>query len=166
MTDSDPIFEDSLPALDFPEYHFVIRKHQGKKEIFDFIRRKYVALTPEEWVRQHTLHYLNEQLHIPAGLIIVEKSLSLNTLAKRADILVYDKKARPCMLVECKAAGVKVTQYVFEQIAHYNIEFKVKYLFVTNGIEHFVFMVDHQTRKITALKHFPDWGELNLTKED
>lgn len=161
-----PLNNLSFPALDFPSYKFSIRENKGKQEVFDFIRKKYVTLTPEEWVRQHTMHFLHTQLSVPAGLMIIEKSLSLNTLSKRADILVYGKDGEPKMLVECKAAGIKINHGVFEQIARYNLIFKVKYLFVTNGINHFSFKVNFETREIKALTHFPDWNEMNLSKED
>ncbi|MHC1706178.1 MAG: type I restriction enzyme HsdR N-terminal domain-containing protein [Bacteroidales bacterium] len=158
--------DSMLPLLDFPPFNFTIREIYGKKEIFDFIRKKYVALTPEEWVRQNTLHFLHHNLKVPAGLMVVEKTLSLNTLSKRADILVYDKNAKPCMLVECKAPGVKINQDVFEQIARYNLVFKVKYLFVTNGTQHFAFEVNFFTQKVMNLQYFPDWNEMNHQKEE
>lgn len=158
---SDPLF----PALDFPDYNLNVREKDKKFEIFDFIRKKYVSLTPEEWVRQHTLHFLHHKLHIPAGIIIVEKSLTLNTLSKRADILVYGKILNPLMLIECKAPSVKITQAVFDQISRYNLVFKVQYLMITNGIQHFSFKADFNEMKIISMDHFPDWDEMNLEKE-
>ncbi|MCX6270241.1 MAG: type I restriction enzyme HsdR N-terminal domain-containing protein [Bacteroidetes bacterium] len=157
-------FKD-LPQLDFPGFSFSIRRQNRRWEILDHTRRKYVALTPEEWVRQHMLHFLEKNLQYPAGLLVVEKKLVLNKLTKRADILAYGTHKQPLLLVECKAPDVPVKQNVFEQIARYNMIFKVKYLIVTNGISHFCFSIDFSTGDIVAIDHFPDWNEINMEKE-
>ena len=150
----------ALPVLDFPAAEFRFRNNQGSPEIFDFIRRRYVALTPEEWVRQHTLHFLHIELGIPAGLITVEKSLVLNKMTKRADVLVSNPAGEPRLLIECKAPTVSVNQRTFEQISRYNLVFRVPFLIVTNGITHFCFLIDFMSEKITRMDHFPQWDEL------
>ncbi len=152
---------DPGPRLQFPEYSFTIRRQATKAEIFDLIRKKYVALTPEEWVRQHAVRFLHEELGVPLGMMVLEKKLVLNRLGKRADILVYglDRNAR--LLVECKAPEVRLNQKVFEQIARYNLVLRVPFLLVTNGIKHHCFEIDHGSNTILSLDHIPDWKEMN-----
>src|SRR5690606_32621801 len=132
-----------MQALNLPD-HGVKTKHapQGPR-IFDPVRRSWVALTPEEWVRQHVLNYLVHDLGCPLSLVAVERKLMLNKLTKRADLVVHAPDARPVLLVECKAPGVKVDRGAFEQAARYNTVFRVPYLLVTNGLVHFICRIDH-----------------------
>src|ERR1039457_6927984 len=126
-----------MKTLSLPPYQFKLKEAGLRTQIFDVIRKKYVVLTPEEWVRQNFLQYLIQEKKFPALLISVEAGLKYNQLQKRMDVLVYDKHGNPYLMVECKAPEVKITQDVFDQIARYNLVFKVKYLVVTNGMHHF-----------------------------
>ena len=117
-----------MQRLNLPEYEFKLRKNGINNEIFDAFRKKYVVLTPEEWVRQNILQFLIRERNFPSSLIAVEIGLKYNQMQKRADILAYDKQGQPYLLVECKAPEVKITQETFHQIARYNMTFKVKYL--------------------------------------
>jgi hypothetical protein len=146
-----------MRPLNLPPYSYNIN---SKNEIFDRVRMKYVALTPEEWVRQHLINYLITEKNVPASLLAVEKSLKLNNLIKRADIVVYSKNGKALMLVECKAPGVKITQTTFEQIARYNMVHEVNYLLVSNGLEHFCALVDFRQRKVDFINEIPDYDQL------
>jgi type I site-specific restriction endonuclease len=141
--------------LNFPNYNFKIRTESEQAKIFDVFRKKYIVLTPEEWVRQHLATYLVEEKKYAKGLIELEKSLSLNSMQKRADILISDRSGKPYLLAECKAPSVKITQDTFEQIARYNLVFKVPFLVVSNGLEHYSCQIDFDTNKITFLKEIP-----------
>ncbi len=122
--------------LNFPTYNFKVKTEENANYVFDIIRKKYVLVTPEEWVRQHLLWYLIHEKKYPASLISVEKGLEVNGLKKRFDLLVYDNLGKPLLLTECKSPNIKLTQQVFDQIANYNMKFKVKQLLVTNGLQH------------------------------
>ena len=130
-----------MEKLNLPQYSVRLKEEGGKQFIFDIVRKKYLVLTPEEWVRQNFIHFLINDKNYPAGLIAVEKGLKLNELQKRADVLVY-KNAQPMVLIECKAPGIKISREVFEQIARYNMVFKVPYLLVTNGMQHYCAKID------------------------
>src|SRR5690606_6905192 len=125
--------------------------------------RSWVALTPEEWVRQHVLNYLVHDLGCPLSLVAVERKLMLNKLTKRADLVVHAPDARPVLLVECKAPGVKVDRGAFEQAARYNTVFRVPYLLVTNGLVHFICRIDHAAGGIVFLPTLPAYDELCAT---
>ncbi|MFZ4521310.1 MAG: type I restriction enzyme HsdR N-terminal domain-containing protein [Bacteroidales bacterium] len=129
----------------------------GKKEIFDEIRKKYVRLTPEEWVRQHFLHFMINQLGYPASLIVVEAALKYNNMLKRFDILAYRADGKPCLVVECKGPGIAITQAVFDQVAMYNMTLTVDYLAVTNGLAHYACRINHEERSYAFLKEIPDY---------
>jgi hypothetical protein len=132
----------------------------GHREIFDEIRRKFVRLTPEEWVRQHFLHYL-VGLGYPASLIVVEAALKYNNLVKRFDILASRTDGTPCLVVECKAPSVEITQAVFDQVAMYNMTLNVEYLAVTNGLVHYTCRIDHVQRTYAFLKEIPAFITIN-----
>jgi len=152
-----------LPALALPD-HGVKTKHAADGlQVFDPFRRRWVALTPEEWVRQHFLNHLVHDLGYPASRISVERSLVLNDMAKRADILVHGDAGEPVLLVECKAPGVRITQRTFEQAARYNIVFKVGLLMVTNGTLHYCCAIDHVQGTSTFLERLPHHVELGHT---
>jgi hypothetical protein len=123
-----------LKELNLPEYSFKITGEPGNEMIFDRVRRKYVRLTPEEWVRQNFVQYLIQKGNYPSGLMIIEAAIKLFKTKKRVDILIHDRTARPVMMVECKADDVELDENVIEQIATYNMQFKVPYLIVTNGM--------------------------------
>lgn len=144
-----------LPVLNFPQYTFRLKETNGRREVFDPVRRKFVALTPEEWVRQHVIQFLAEDRKYPLSLIHVEGGLELNNLKKRFDALVYNNSGQPTLLVECKAPGVKITQAVFDQAARYNMAFKVEYLLVSNGLEHFCCHIDFDKQSISFLDSIP-----------
>jgi len=150
-----------LKQLKLPAYSCRIRETPGGNLIHDPFRRKYVALTPEEWVRQHFLNYLVEVLHYPKGLIQVEAGFRLNSMLRRADILVHNRAGQPVMIVECKGPEVKITQSVFDQIINYNFSYGVKYLVVTNGIRHFAGKSDEASHTFTLLDHIPDYDTIN-----
>ena len=126
-----------------------------KTHIFDVVRKKYLLLTPEEWVRQNFIHYLNKEKNYPLGLMGVEKMVKYNNLKTRADIVLYNIEGNPNIIVECKAPNVKITQDTFNQIAKYNSQLKVKYLIVTNGMKHYCCKMDYETNKITFLEEIP-----------
>ena len=149
-----------MSTLNLPEYNFKYKDDDGKKSIFDEIRKSYVALTPEEWVRQNFLKYLQNEKKFPPSLIAVEKALQVYTLKKRADIVVYNKLGKPILIVECKAPKVKITQDAFDQAARYNIKLQVNYLVVTNGLNHYCCRVNLAENNYEFLNEIPDYSEL------
>ena len=146
--------------LNLPAYLFRIKEKGGKKFIFDAFRRKWVALSPEEWVRQNFIRYLTEEKHYPDALVSVERSLRLNQQNFRADAVVFSKTGEPLVIIECKAPEVKISQHAFDQIVRYNFELKVKYLIVTNGINHYFCMMDLDKLTCTFLPDIPDYRDL------
>jgi len=143
--------------LNFPDYTFSFRLENGRKEIFDPARRKFVALTPEEWVRQHILQYLVQEKNVPLQLIGIEHSLVYIRMKKRCDLLLFNRSGKAVMIVECKAPNITLNQKTFEQIARYNMGFKVPYLLVTNGLSHYCCHVDHEEGTIRILPQIPGW---------
>jgi len=146
--------------LNLPGYSFKTRINNGDIQIFDPIRKKYVRLTPEEWVRQHFINYLINHKSVPVGLIGVEVALILNGVNHRSDIVIYNKQGEPLALVECKAPEVELTSAVIDQVGRYNIHFKAKYLFITNGIKHYSVMVDWINKQYNPLGLIPDYSEM------
>ena len=144
-----------MQALNLPSYQFKLKQTVAITQIFDAIRKKYVVLTPEEWVRQNFLQFLIQEKKFPSSLIVVEMGLKYNRLQKRADVLVYDKNGNPYLMVECKAPEVKITQDVFDQVARYNMNFKVKYLVITNGLNHFCCQMDYSNNNYHYLENIP-----------
>jgi len=126
-----------MEPLNLPQINCNIRKNGANVEIFDIIRKKYIVLTPEEWVRQHFVHYLIDELKYPKSLFRIESGLNYNKLQKRSDILVYNREMEPLLLVECKSYKVPITQAGFNQIGLYNSKIKAKYLVLTNGLKHY-----------------------------
>lgn len=147
-------------ALNLPPYPFKISNREGKKFIFDVLRKKYVALTPEEWVRQHFTHLLVEHKGYPQGLLANEVQLNLNGTKKRCDTVLYNRDLSAKMIVEYKAPNVEITQAVFDQITRYNMVLKVDYLIVTNGINHYCCRIDYITHSYRFLSGIPDYVEL------
>lgn len=138
-----------------PPFAHKFKEIDGKPHIFDLLRRKYVRITPEEWVRQHVVHLLINHYQYPKSLIKTEGGLVLNTLQKRTDLVVFDRTGLPFLVVECKAPHIALSQAVFDQIARYNSVHKAPYLFVTNGLTHYCCGIDHQTSELTYLDDFP-----------
>lgn len=126
-----------MEALNLPQINCNIRKNGSNVEIFDIIRKKYIILTPEEWVRQHFIHYLIYTLDYPKSLFKVESGLQYNKMQKRSDILVFDREMKPFLLVECKSYKVAINQQGFNQIGMYNSKINAKYLVLTNGLKHY-----------------------------
>ena len=150
-----------LPVLKLPAPVFRIIPGSGQSsKIFDTIRRKYVMLTPEEWVRQHLLHYLTTEKKFPHSLIAVEKSVKVNSLPRRTDVLVYNSKLEKILLAECKAPSVKITQAVFDQAARYNMTLDVKYFVLTNGFETYCCTMDHELKKYLFVKEVPEYDQI------
>lgn len=150
-----------MHALNLPSFDLRTRENQGKKpEIFDPVRKKFVRLTPEEWVRQHLLNYLIEYRHFPPGLLGVEVLLNYNTLRKRSDIVAYDRDGRPLLVAECKAPSVMLTPEVFYQIAMYNRALTGKYLVVSNGVNHYSCRLSADETSWTYLREIPDYTQI------
>jgi hypothetical protein len=144
-----------VQTLNLPDYNSYLNFDETKGVIFDPLRKKMVALTPEEWVRQNFLKHMILSLKYPEGLIAVEKNLVVNQMKKRCDILVYDKLTNPVLLVECKAPQVQITQKTFDQIAVYNLKLNVKYLIVTNGLNHYCCQFEAKNLSYIFLETFP-----------
>ncbi|MCP4313120.1 MAG: type I restriction enzyme HsdR N-terminal domain-containing protein [Bacteroidetes bacterium] len=149
-----------MPKLNLPEYDFRQRTEEGRQLILDVFRKRYVALTPEEEVRQRFARYLVEERHYPASLIQTEYTLNLNGMVRRCDILVDKPAGTPSVLVECKAPNVKISQETFDQAARYNMVFRVRYLMVTNGIKHYCCRIDFETRKVDFLENIPGYQDI------
>lgn len=147
-------------VLNLPQYSFRIREKLEKKLIFDNFRRRWVALTPEEWVRQNFVRYLTEEKHFPASLVAIERSLRINQRDFRTDIVLFSKSGHPLVVVECKAPEVKISQQVFDQIARYNLDLRVSYLIVTNGLSHYCCRFDQQQLSYTFLAEIPDYNKV------
>ena len=146
-----------MQELNFPSYAFRLKSSENKTLIFDIIRKNYVVLTPEEWVRQHVLRFLLEEKNYPASLIAVERQLKIHTRTKRTDIVVYNTQGTPEVLIECKAPSVKITQDAFDQIARYNLTANASYLMVTNGLSHFFCQIDAENETYVFLKDIPEY---------
>lgn len=147
-----------MRKLHFPAYSFRFKNSENKVRIFDVIRKKFVVLQPEEWVRQHMVHYLLEDKGYPKSHINVEKQLTLNSIKKRYDIVVFDRNGGIHILVECKAPDIPITQGTFDQIARYNLGLDASYLVVTNGLEHFYCEMDRKGEKYRFLPNIPEFS--------
>jgi hypothetical protein len=141
--------------LNLPPFDHKLKQIGGKPHIFDSLRRKYVRLTPEEWVRQHVVHLLIGHCQYPKALIRTEVALTLFETQKRADIVVFDRAAQPFLLVECKAPSVVLAQTVFDQVTRYNHVHRAPYFVVTNGLTHYCCRVDHDSQTVDFLDDFP-----------
>lgn len=148
-----------MTRLNLPEYPVNTKLQDNQTFIFDQFRKKYILLTPEEWVRQHFLNYLIEYLCYPRSLIKVEGGLQVNSLAKRSDILVYDNEVKPHLLIECKAAHVKLNNKTFDQLSAYNQTIKAKYLVITNGLKHYCCLMDYVRNSYQFQKAVPAYNE-------
>lgn len=146
--------------LQFSKYNFQIKTEPGRQLIFDIVRKKYVTLTPEEWVRQYILHYLIYDHKYPKSLISVEKKVAVNGLPKRTDIVLYNREAQPKIIVECKSPDVALSQKTFEQVARYNLTLQVPMLWVTNGAMHYLCRLSFTGEEHTFLQKLPTAEEI------
>ncbi|SHK96080.1 type I restriction enzyme HsdR N-terminal domain-containing protein [Rhodothermus profundi] len=149
-----------MEALNFPAYSFRLQRRGGQVYLLDPLRRRWVRLTPEEWVRQHLAQYLVQALGCPPSLVALEVSFADQGMARRADLLVYDRQGRPLLLAECKAPSVSITQEVVEQAGRYNRVVRAPYLLVTNGQVHYAWRIDSARHTMTPLTHLPSFAEM------
>jgi type I site-specific restriction-modification system R (restriction) subunit len=146
--------------LNLPPFDINVKKTNGRLSVFDRLRRKFVTLTPEEWVRQHFINYLITEKGYPQTLIANEIQINLNNQKRRCDSIVYDKTISPLVIVEYKSPDVEITQATFDQIVRYNIVLKVKYLIVSNGLSHYCCRMDYSTQTFEYLADIPTYTEL------
>ena len=149
-----------MNSLNLPPYPIKITERGEKRLIFDFLRRKYVALTPEEWVRQHFVHYLIEHKGYPKGLMGNEVELRVGDKRLRCDTILYNKETKPRMIIEYKAPTIQLQQKTFDQISVYNLLLKVDYLVVSNGLQHYCCKMDYEHQRYSFLKEIPDYENL------
>lgn len=149
-----------METLNLPAYDLRVTEQNGKRVVYDPTRQTYVALTPEEWVRQHFLQYLLQELDVPAGLVATEASFQFERQTWRADIVAYDRQGDPLLLVECKAPSVSVGQDAFDQGARYNLVLNARYLVVTNGLAHYACRVDLDAGTYAFLDDLPPYEAL------
>jgi hypothetical protein len=149
-----------MNELNLPAYAVKVRGTREKPEIFDFLRKRYVALTPEEWVRQHFTHWLIEHKGYPKGLLGNEIALRCGDKSLRCDSILYDQEARPRMIIEYKAPTVSLTQRVFDQISAYNLLLHVDFLVVSNGVQHVFCKMDYARQSYDMQSDIPDYAEL------
>ncbi|WP_298765220.1 type I restriction enzyme HsdR N-terminal domain-containing protein [uncultured Polaribacter sp.] len=147
-----------MQKLNLPSFHFKIKNSENKTLIFDILRKKFLVLTPEEWVRQHFVYFLLETKKYPKSLIALEKQFTINNRKKRTDILIFDKNGKHDIIVECKAPSIKITQDTFDQIARYNLALKANYLIVTNGLQHYYCKMDFENEAYIFLREIPDYN--------
>lgn len=148
-----------LPKLNFPEIEFRFQKNEkGTMQVFDIIRKKFVDITPEEWVRQHIVHFLIQHKQVPASMISIEKQLILNNTKRRTDIVIFNSLLKPLLIIECKAPHVDINQLTINQALRYNIELKVPAIFLSNGLQHIVLKLENEIPKV--LKEIPDYKSL------
>ena len=146
--------------LNLPSFDISIAQRNGRPTVFDPLRRRFVALTPEEWVRQHFVNYLVQHLHYPAGLMANEVELTVGDKHLRCDTLLYNKDMQPQMIIEYKAPHIALSQKVFNQITAYNLLLHVDYLVVSNGMEHLCCQMDYDNRRYVFLHDIPDYNQL------
>lgn len=146
-----------MHQLNFPSYSFRFKNSENKVSIFDAIRKKFIILTPEEWVRQHLIQFLITEKSYPISLINVEKVLKVNGLRKRYDVVVYNSDGTINILIECKAPEVTISQNTFDQIAQYNMTLQSNFLMVTNGLNHYFCQMDFENEKYQFLTELPNY---------
>ncbi|MBT7851429.1 MAG: type I restriction enzyme HsdR N-terminal domain-containing protein [Formosa sp.] len=147
-----------MQNLNFPTYSFRLKNSENNTHIFDVIRKKFVVLQPEEWVRQHCIQFLIQEKNFPISLINVEKVVLINGLKKRYDIVVYNPNGSLALVVECKAPEVKITQATFDQIARYNLTLKASFLMVTNGLNHYFCTMNPNLESFEFLESLPNYN--------
>lgn len=146
--------------LNLPTFKFKLQGTKQRPMIFDILRKNFVVLTPEEWVRQHFIHFLIEHKNYPAALLANEIHLTVGDKILRADSVLYTRELKPKMIIEYKAPHISITQKVFDQISVYNMLLHVDYLIVSNGIQHFICKMDYESKKYVFLKDIPNYDDL------
>ena len=147
-----------MQNLNFPTYSFRLKNSENNTHIFDVVRKKFVVLQPEEWVRQHCIQYLIQEKNYPISLINVEKVILINGLKKRYDIVVFNPNGSLELVVECKAPKIKISQATFDQIARYNLTLKAPYLMVTNGLNHYFCIMNYNNESFEFLENLPNYN--------
>lgn len=148
-----------MQKLNFPNYTFRFKNSENKVSIFDEIRKKFILLTPEEWVRQHVVKFILEDKLYPKSHVNIEKIIKLNSLTKRYDVVVFQPDGKILLLVECKAPEVAITQNTFDQIARYNMQLDAKYMMVTNGLNHYFCQMDYEQEHYRFLTDIPQYSK-------
>lgn len=149
-----------MENLNLPTYSFKIKSEDNRKYIFDEIRRKYILITPEEWVRQNFIMYIIKEKNYPQQLISVEMEFKINKLSKRCDIVVFNKEGKPNLIIECKSPAVTINQGAFDQITNYNISFNVDYLIITNGLKHYCCKFIPKDKRFSFIEEIPEYSTL------
>lgn len=149
-----------MTRLNLPPFEIKLRGTKARPQIFDILRKKYIALTPEEWVRQHFVHFLVEHKGYPVALMANEIQLKVGEKTLRADSVLYSRDLKPRMIIEYKAPHIPITQKVFDQISIYNMLLHVDYLVVSNGLQHYICKMDYNDKKYLFLEDIPDYEEL------
>lgn len=145
--------------MNFPTFSFRFKNSENKVSIFDSVRKKFILLTPEEWVRQHVVEFLVIEKKYPKAFINVEKTVKVNGMNKRYDVVVFNLDGSIFLLIECKAPEVKIDQKTFDQIARYNLSLNAQYLMVTNGLKHYFCQMDFENEKYVFLKELPNFNK-------
>jgi hypothetical protein len=148
----------AMQRLNLPTYSFNLKSAEGSDLIFDTFRNRWVTLTPEEWVRQNVAMFLVSELGYPASLILLEQEIRVNRLIRRCDVIAYNRQGKPVLVVECKAPEVPITQKVFDQVATYNLTLGVKYLLITNGLNHYCVEMGQEAGAYSFLKEIPSYS--------
>lgn len=152
----------ALPALNFPNIEFRFQKNEKNTlQLFDVIRKKFVDVTPEEWVRQHIVHFMISHLEVPPSMISIEKKLVLNKTTRRTDIVVFNSTLKPLLIVECKAPHIEINQETIDQALRYNLELNVPFIFLSNGLKHVFVKLNSNSAEI--LKKLPNFSEMLIT---
>lgn len=149
-----------MQKLNLPEYSFRTRTTEGKQYIFDSLRKKYVRLTPEEWVRQNFVQFLISEKKYPTSLIAIEAGVNINNNPQRADLIIFDRLGQPALVAEFKAPEVKISQQTFDQIVRYNRQLKVKFLIVSNGMQHYCCTIDYAENTYAFRPEIPAFEEI------
>lgn len=149
-----------MQKLNLPQFDFRLKSEGDKHFVFDSIRKKFILLTPEEWVRQNFIQFLVQHKKYPASLMAIEKQITINNKLFRFDLVGYQRSGQPFMIAEFKAPGVKITQQAFDQVVRYNMALKVKIVIVSNGLQHFVCAIDYEKSDYTFLKEIPEFRNI------
>lgn len=144
-----------MQKLNFPLYSFRFKSTENSRSIFSILRKKFLVLTPEEWVRQHCVQFLINEKKYPKRLLAEERQVIVHNLSQRFDVVGYFRDGGVQLIVECKAPNVAITQDTFDQIARYNLSLNARYLMVTNGIQHFFCEINHEQKTYHFLKNLP-----------
>lgn len=147
--------------LSLPNASLKLTKKEAQILVWCIVRKKKLLLTPEEWVRQHVIHFLLTEKQIPLGLIAAEMTIEVNKLVRRCDVVVYGNDGKPKLIIECKAPEINLTEKTFQQIAQYNFTLNVDFLMVTNGLNHIVCQIDRTKSQLNYLESLPEWNEMN-----